>query len=138
MKPKIVSWNVCELNEINKRQHIKKLLREWRADIVCFQEINLKLVTRKIMRGVWSCPYVDWVYLASNGASGGILVIWDKRVMEKIEEFVGDYTVACSFKMVEDDFLFPSERSGDSRIRSAMTDFSDYIFYLNLIDLPFT
>ncbi|KAG6652145.1 hypothetical protein CIPAW_06G163400 [Carya illinoinensis] len=179
MKPKIVSWNVRGLNESNKRERIKNLLREWRADIVCLQETKLKLVTRKIVRSVWHCPYVNWVYLASNGASGGILVMWDKRVVVKMEEFVRDYTVACSFEMVEDNFLwafagiygpnvnnsrhllweelagvhnwwdlpmciggdfnitrFPSERSGDSRLRPAMTEFSDCIFDLNMVDLP--
>ncbi|KAG6660373.1 hypothetical protein CIPAW_03G101600 [Carya illinoinensis] len=177
MKPKILSWNVHGLNEINKRQRIKNLLREWRADIVCFQEKKLKLVNQKIVRSVWSCLYVDWVYLASNGASDGILVMWDKRVMEKMEEYI----VACSFKMVEDNFMwaftgiygpnvdniikqlwdeiaglhtwwdlpwciggdfniirFPSERFGDNRLRSAMSDFSDCIFDLNLIDLSLT
>ncbi|KAG2678369.1 hypothetical protein I3760_11G000300 [Carya illinoinensis] len=148
MKPKIVSWNVCGLNEINKHIRIKNLLREWRANIICLQETKLKLVTRKILRSVWSCPYVDWVYLALNGALGGIRVMWDRRVVEQMEEFVGYYTVACSFKMVEDNFLwafvggdfniirFRSERSGDSNLCPTMIDFSDCIFDLNLVDLP--
>jgi hypothetical protein len=29
---------------------------------------------------------VDWVCLDSCGALGGILILWDKRVVEKIEE----------------------------------------------------
>ncbi|KAF5470834.1 hypothetical protein F2P56_011322 [Juglans regia] len=37
--------------------------------------------------------------LNENGASGGILVMWDKR-MEKIEEFVGEYTVLRSGRLV--------------------------------------
>ncbi|KAG6651554.1 hypothetical protein CIPAW_06G120200 [Carya illinoinensis] len=94
MKPKIISWNVCGLNEVNKRLHIKNLLRDLRADIVCLQETKLKSASRNLVRSVWGCPYVDWVYLASNGASGGILVMWDKRVVEKMEDFVGEYTVA--------------------------------------------
>jgi hypothetical protein len=43
---------------------------------------------------------VDWCYLGSSGASGGILLMWDRRVVEKIEECVGRYVVACSFKNV--------------------------------------
>ncbi|KAG6654621.1 hypothetical protein CIPAW_05G158600 [Carya illinoinensis] len=179
MKPKILSWNVRGLNEINKRLCIKNLLREWRADVVCLQETKLKLVTRKLVRSVWHCPYVDWIYLASNGASGGILVMWDKRVMEKMEEFVGEFSVVVSFKMAEDNFMwafagiygpnadnirkllweeiagiwswwdlpwciggdfnitrFPSERSRNSQLSPAMTEFSDCIFDLNLVDLP--
>jgi exonuclease III len=35
MKPKIISWNVRRLNEPEKRMKIRRVLREWKADIVC-------------------------------------------------------------------------------------------------------
>lgn len=179
MKPKIVSWNVRGLNEANKRFRIKNLLREWRVDIVFLQETKLKSVSRRLIGSIWSCTYADWAYLASNGASGGIHVMWDKRVVEKMEEFVGEYIVACSFKSVAYNFVwafaglygsnvdndrhflweelaglhswwelhwciggdfnvirFPSEQSGESRLRPTMTEFSDCIFELNLLDIP--
>ncbi|KAG6633254.1 hypothetical protein CIPAW_12G035100 [Carya illinoinensis] len=105
--------------------------------------------------------------------------MWDRMVVEKMEEYIGEYTVACSFQNVEDNFLwafagiyrptsdssrnslweevaglhswwelpwyidgdfnvvrFPSERLGDSRLRPAMSNFSDCIFDLGLVDLP--
>ncbi|KAG6657151.1 hypothetical protein CIPAW_04G070100 [Carya illinoinensis] len=104
--------------------------------------------------------------LASDEASGGVLVIWDRRVMVKLEEFIGENIVACSSRNVDDNYLwafdgiygpnidssrrmlweelagihrwwnlpwcisgdfnvtrFPSERSGDSRLRPARTEF---------------
>ncbi|KAG6629833.1 hypothetical protein CIPAW_14G112600 [Carya illinoinensis] len=104
MKPKIVSWNVRGLNEINKRLRIRNLLREWKADIVCLQETKLKMISRRIVRSLWSGVHVGWVFQASNGASGGILLMWDRRVVEMTEEFVGQYVVACSFTFVVDNF----------------------------------
>jgi len=47
---------------------------------------------------------VDWCYLGSIGAFIGILLVWDRRVAEKIEEFVGTNTIACFFKSVSDNF----------------------------------
>lgn len=47
---------------------------------------------------------MDWAYLAFNGASGCVLVMWDIRMVEG--EFVGDYTMACSFKSLEDNFMW--------------------------------
>jgi len=48
---------------------------------------------------------VNWCYLGSVGAFGGILLMWDRRVMEKSEEFGGGaYSVACSFRNVDDYF----------------------------------
>jgi hypothetical protein len=47
---------------------------------------------------------VDWIYKGVVGASGGMLIMWDRRVVEKREECMGCYTLACSFKNVEDQF----------------------------------
>ena len=42
------------------------------------------------------------MFLGSIGASGGILLMWDKRVVEKVEDAVGQFSVSCKFKNVED------------------------------------
>jgi exonuclease III len=102
LKPKIISWNVRGMNELEKRTKIRGLLREWKADIVCLQETKLELITREMVYSVWGCAYVDWLYLGSRGASGGILLMWDRRVVEKVEEYVGRYVVACAFRSVSD------------------------------------
>jgi hypothetical protein len=31
--------------------------------------------------------------------------MWDRRVVEKIEVYVGEFVVACSFRNVTDDFI---------------------------------
>uniref|UniRef100_A0A2N9FU80 Reverse transcriptase domain-containing protein n=1 Tax=Fagus sylvatica TaxID=28930 RepID=A0A2N9FU80_FAGSY len=71
------------------------------ADIICLQETKLELITDPIVRSLWRCRYVDWLFLGSSGASGGILLMWDSRVVEKIEGAVGYFSVSCKFKNVE-------------------------------------
>jgi hypothetical protein len=44
------------------------------------------------------------VCLDSSGASRGILIMWDKRVVEKVDVCVGDLTLAVSFRNVADLF----------------------------------
>lgn len=34
---------------------------------------------------------MDWVYLGSVGAFGGVLVMWDRRAMDKVEEAMGRF-----------------------------------------------
>jgi len=46
---------------------------------------------------------VDWC-LDWCGASGGILIMWDKRVVEKVDVCVGIFTLAVSFRNVADHF----------------------------------
>jgi hypothetical protein len=45
---------------------------------------------------------VDWVCLDSYGTSRGIMILWDKRVVEKIENCIGVYTLAIKFTNIED------------------------------------
>ena len=104
MNLKILSWNVRGLNEKEKRFKVRNFLRSWRAKIVFLQETKLEWVTRGLVRSIWSCPYVDWLYLGSEGASGGILLMWDRRVVEKIKEAVGQFSISCRFKNVSDQF----------------------------------
>ena len=179
MKPRILSWNVRGLNDPNKRLRVKNQSRHWKLDIICLQETKMEFIDRNFITSIWGCPFVRWVFLASRGASGGILIMWDSRVVESIEECVGSFMAACSFRNMEDGFRwafvgvygpnidthrkvlweelaglgswwnlpwciggdfnatrFPSERSGDIRLNQAMQDFSDFIFDMDLVDLP--
>jgi hypothetical protein len=104
MKPSLISWNVRGLNEVGKRLKVRNLLRLWKADIICLQETKLEYVSNIIVRSLWGCLFADWCYLPSRGAAGGILLMWDRRVVEKVEVYVGEFVVACSFKNVVDAF----------------------------------
>ena len=63
------------MNDSGKRLRIKNMMKDWNADIICLQETKIKLITAQIIRSLWRCHYVDWVFLGSIGASGGILLM---------------------------------------------------------------
>jgi exonuclease III len=67
---------------------VGNLLRQWRADIVCLQETKLEFISRSLVRSIWGCPYVEYYYVASKRASGGILLMWDRRVVSKLCSWV--------------------------------------------------
>jgi exonuclease III len=102
MSVQILTWNVRGLNDPGKRLRIKHMLKLWKPDIICLQETKLELITNAIVRSLWRCHHVDWMFLGSNGASGGILLMWDKRCVEKLKDAVGIYSVSCKFKNVAD------------------------------------
>jgi hypothetical protein len=54
----------------HKRLRVRNLLQDWKVDIVCFQETKLQCLSRRLVRSLWRCNYVDWVCLDSCGASG--------------------------------------------------------------------
>lgn len=57
------------LNEMEKRLRIKGLLRDWKVDIICFQETKLENISKEVIHSLWGCQHV----LGLRGASGGIL-----------------------------------------------------------------
>ena len=42
------------------------------------------------------------MYLGSDGACGGILFMWDKRFVEKVDAVVSYFSVSCRFWNVVD------------------------------------
>uniref|UniRef100_A0A2N9FPT0 Reverse transcriptase domain-containing protein n=1 Tax=Fagus sylvatica TaxID=28930 RepID=A0A2N9FPT0_FAGSY len=96
---------------------------------------------------VWGVHHLDWVYLGSMGASGGILIMWDTRVVEKIdearrlmwEELAGISSWWDSPWCIGGDFnatRFPSDKLGGQHFTPAMTAFSEFISSCELLDPP--
>ena len=65
----------------------------------------MELINRGVISSLWGGQYLDWLYLGSVGVSGGILLMWDNRVVDKVEEAVGRFSVSCKFKNVVDHFV---------------------------------
>jgi endonuclease/exonuclease/phosphatase family metal-dependent hydrolase len=104
MNTNIVSWNVRGLNDGAKRMQVQNLLHSWKADIVCLQETKLPAVSKALIRSLSRGRFVDWICLESVGASGGILLMWDNRVVERLEEAVGTLSISCKFQNVSSGF----------------------------------
>jgi hypothetical protein len=102
MKHKILSWNVRGLNDRDKHLRISNLIRLWKVDIVCFQKTKMESMSNWFVHSLWDYPYVDWCRVDSRGASGGILLMWDRRVVSRIDSCLGKFVVACNFRNMDD------------------------------------
>ena len=94
MKLKMISWNVRGLNDPKKRLVVRNLLREWKCDIVRLQETKLVGIDRQLVCSIWGCPYADWVVLDADQTAGGVLIMWDRRVLAKLEVLVGLFSMS--------------------------------------------
>jgi exonuclease III len=99
MKLKLLSWNVRGLNDPKKREVLKNWLRKWKVDVVCLQETKLDKVDWKVIQSIWGNRYVGWVVLNAEHTAGGVLLLWDKRVLELIDSKVGTFSVSCGGKV---------------------------------------
>ena len=84
---------------------MKNLLRDWKGDVVCLQETKLTTVNLLIIRSIWGNMYVGWEVLNAVNSVGGILLMWDKRVLEKLDCYTGTFTVSCQWKSLDDNLF---------------------------------
>ncbi|RVX10943.1 hypothetical protein CK203_013310 [Vitis vinifera] len=101
MKMKIITWNVRGANDSSKRKIIKNYIRNQRVDLMCIQETKIQEMSEGIVRNLGSGRFLDWRALNAEGATGGILICWDKRVLEILDWKEGQFSLSCRFKTIE-------------------------------------
>ncbi|RVX22984.1 hypothetical protein CK203_008182 [Vitis vinifera] len=101
MKMKILSWNVRGANDSSKRKVIKTFIRNQRVDVICIQETKIQAMSDNIARSIGSGRFLEWKAVNAEGASGGILMCWDKRTLEVLDWEEGQFTLSCRFRNVE-------------------------------------
>lgn len=69
---------------------------------MCFQETKMERINVGIVQSLWGGSFTGWAVVP---ASSGILLMWDKCVMECIEVIVGTFSIFCKFKSVFNQFV---------------------------------
>ncbi|RVX09647.1 hypothetical protein CK203_012374 [Vitis vinifera] len=59
-------------------------------------------MTDSIARSIGSGRFLGWKAVNAEGASGGILICWDRRALELLDWEEGQFTLSCRFRNVED------------------------------------
>ena len=63
------------------------------SDVVYLQEIKLVSMDIHLICSLWSCSYVDWVSLDTDQIADGVLMMWGRKALEKLEVMVGQFFV---------------------------------------------
>ncbi|RVW15175.1 LINE-1 reverse transcriptase-like [Vitis vinifera] len=69
---------------------------------MCIQETKIQEMSEGIVRSLGTGRFLDWRALNAEGATGGILICWDKRVLDILDWEEGHFTLSCRFKTIED------------------------------------
>ena len=106
MKLRLLSWNVHGANNSSKRKVIKAMIRNQRVDLFCIQETKIQSMSKDVVRILGSGRFLDWGAMGAHGSAGGILICWDKRTLEVLEMEVGQFSISCRLRNVEDGLVF--------------------------------
>ncbi|RVW74710.1 hypothetical protein CK203_047882 [Vitis vinifera] len=66
----------------------------------------MKEMSYRIVRSLGIGRNLGWVSLDARGSAGGVLVMWDKRVLEGLEAEMGSFSISCRFRNCEERFVW--------------------------------
>ena len=97
---KIISWNIRRMNSMSKRAVLKCMILSFQGECVFIQETKMEVLDAQVIRAI--CPWSDCqvAFCPSIGASGGILIVWTAVFWQKLDEFVGRFSVSVLLKDV--------------------------------------
>ena len=58
------------------------------------------------MRSLGTGRFLGWGALEASGSAGGILVCWDRRTLDVLDVEVGQFSISCRVRNVEDGFCW--------------------------------
>ena len=74
--------------------------------MVCLQEPSSLPLIWGVICSLWCNPYVGWVALDVVNTAGGVLLMWDKRMLEMTDSVVDTFSVSCCWKGITDGFVW--------------------------------
>lgn len=92
-KIKILSWNERGWSAQQKCRLIKKTINQAKPDVILLEVTKKTMISRQELGKIWGLRFKEWVFLPSFGASRGILVAWDSRLVKIFQSFIADYSV---------------------------------------------
>lgn len=84
------------LGRSKKRRPIKDLVNRNRVEVVLIQESKLEVVDRRIIREISGFARTGWAFLPSVGASGGVIIFWDKDRILEVASRVDNFSVTLT------------------------------------------
>ena len=106
MKIRLLSWTVRGANGSAKRKVIKVVIRSQREDLFCPQETKIQAMSEGLVRSLGTGRFLDQGALDAYGFAGGLLICWDKRTLEVLEMEVGNFSISCRLRNVEDGLVW--------------------------------
>lgn len=81
---RVLCWNVRGLNADARKRAVRNKIDESLASVVCLQETKMQFFDSRIIREFCHHRFDTFVFSPSNGASGGLLVLWNSVVLSGV------------------------------------------------------
>ena len=79
---KILCWNIRGIGGGGKVRQMSKMIREERLGFVGVIETKKESIDHSMVKRIWGLNDCDWSSVDAQGASGGILCIWERSFLK--------------------------------------------------------
>lgn len=102
MNANIVNCNIRGAWDATKRAIINEALLRSKPNVVVLQETKKEVITQSFCRELWNKNGIQFCYVPSQGASGGMCIMWCEDEFELLDTLEDQYTLSCMFKSRRD------------------------------------
>ncbi|KAG5601657.1 hypothetical protein H5410_033027 [Solanum commersonii] len=131
------------LNGESKRALVRNLLLQWGEDIHVLVETKLTRNDPNLYQQIWNNRWLGEAHVEAIGRSGGIVVLWDKRVCKGEMTLIRGERRELWWELAAIRSLFEGPwviSRGENQLPKnqygAMTEFSEWINDMELVDPP--
>ena len=89
----ILCWNVRGLNSAARCLAVHETIAATTCHIACLQETKLEAIDDSLARFLGAYKLNQFVYKPAQGTRGGILLLWDDRVVDMQNPEIGRYSI---------------------------------------------
>jgi exonuclease III len=93
---KILFWNVRGLNSSIRQDAVRDLVGSSQVDVVCCQETKTQHFSSRDILSMLGAEFTEFVFLASVGFSGSILVAWKRNTGLQVILDYREWTITVS------------------------------------------
>ncbi|XP_026433507.1 uncharacterized protein LOC113330930 [Papaver somniferum] len=104
MNMQILSWNVRGLCSRERRTIVKKVINIYKASIIILQETKMMYCTNFDIQQICGNNNFGWTFQQSAGSSGGMIILWNKDILDVHDSLVGEFTLSISCSNKDDGF----------------------------------
>lgn len=80
----ILCWNICGINGSEKWDAVRDKIEKSASAVICLQETKKDSFDSSFIRKFAPRHFDRFDYIPSNGASGGILILWNSATFHGI------------------------------------------------------
>lgn len=86
----MISWNVRELGGKVKKNEVRSWISQEKPDLISLQETKMESINLRLCQRLWGNNDVEWAFKPSEGRSGGLLSVWNRKIFSMTDSSVGD------------------------------------------------